>query len=302
MIEFTLDGRSGVSPYLQVVQQVRQALRLGLLREGDQLPTVKDVVATLAINPNTVLKAYRELERDGLVAARPGVGTFVTRTLAGDSLAAHEPLRRDLRALAGQGAGGRGGRREHRGAVPQHLSRRAAGRSMTAAIVTTGLGKRYRRRWALSDCTLEIPAGRVTGLVGPNGAGKSTLLNLAVGLLRPTTGHDRGLRRPPGIRRGPAGQGRLRGPGHPDLRRAQRRATTCGSAPTSTPAGTTRWPGRRVERLGLDPGQRAGRLSGGQRAQLALDPRPGQAPRAADPRRAGGEPRPVRPPRVPRSC
>ncbi len=96
MIEFTLDGRSGVSPYLQVVQQVRQALRLGLLVEGDQLPTVKDVVASLAINPNTVLKAYRELERDGLVAARPGVGTFVTRSLAGDSLAAHEPLRRDL--------------------------------------------------------------------------------------------------------------------------------------------------------------------------------------------------------------
>ena len=95
MIEFTLDGRSGVSPYLQVVQQVRQALRLGLLREGDQLPTVKDAVATLAINPNTVLKAYRELERDGLVAARPGVGTFVTRSLAGDSLAAHERPRRD---------------------------------------------------------------------------------------------------------------------------------------------------------------------------------------------------------------
>ena len=96
MIEFSLDGRSGVSPYLQVVQQVRQALRLGLLRKGDQLPTVKDVVARLAINPNTVLKAYRELERDGLVAARPGVGTFVTRTLADSSLAAHEPLRRDL--------------------------------------------------------------------------------------------------------------------------------------------------------------------------------------------------------------
>ena len=97
MIEFSLDGRSGVSPYLQVVQQVRQALRLGLLREGDQLPTVKDVVARLAINPNTVLKAYRELERDGLVAARPGIGTFVTRTLTDASLAAHEPLRKDLR-------------------------------------------------------------------------------------------------------------------------------------------------------------------------------------------------------------
>jgi GntR family transcriptional regulator len=96
VIEFSLDGRSGVSPYLQVVQQVRQALRLGLLREGDQLPTVKDVVARLAINPNTVLKAYRELEREGLVAARPGIGTFVTRTLTDASLAAHEPLRKDL--------------------------------------------------------------------------------------------------------------------------------------------------------------------------------------------------------------
>ena len=96
MIQFSLDARSGVSPYLQVVQQVRQAMRLGLLREGDQLPTVKDVVASLAINPNTVLKAYRELERDGLVAARPGVGTFVTRTLTDSSRAAHEPLRRDL--------------------------------------------------------------------------------------------------------------------------------------------------------------------------------------------------------------
>ena len=96
MIEFSLDGRSGVSPYLQVVQQVRQALRLGLLREGDQLPTVKDVVARLAINPNTVLKAYRELERDGLVAARPGIGTFVTRSLTDASLSAHEPLRREL--------------------------------------------------------------------------------------------------------------------------------------------------------------------------------------------------------------
>src|SRR5919112_4604474 len=96
MIEFHLDGATGLSPYQQLVQQVRHALRLGLLREGDRLPTVKDVVAKLAINPNTVLKAYRELEHDGLVAARPGVGTFVTSTLADTTLAAHGPLRRDL--------------------------------------------------------------------------------------------------------------------------------------------------------------------------------------------------------------
>jgi GntR family transcriptional regulator len=96
LIEFYLDGRSGVSPYQQLVRQVRHALRLGLLRDGDQLPTVKDVVALLAINPNTVLKAYRELEHEGLVAARPGVGTFVTRTLTDATLAAHGPLRQQL--------------------------------------------------------------------------------------------------------------------------------------------------------------------------------------------------------------
>jgi GntR family transcriptional regulator len=96
MIEFHLDTRSGVSPYLQIVQQVRRALRLGLLDPGEQLPTVKEVVTTLAINPNTVLKAYRELEHDGLVAARPGVGTFVTKTLSNTSLAAHGPLRQEL--------------------------------------------------------------------------------------------------------------------------------------------------------------------------------------------------------------
>ncbi|MEU8343211.1 MULTISPECIES: GntR family transcriptional regulator [Actinomadura] len=96
VIEFHLDSGSGVSPYMQLVRQVRHALRLDLLRVGDQLPTVKDVVAQLAINPNTVLKAYRELEHEGLVAPRPGVGTFVTRSLAGESLAAHGPLRKDL--------------------------------------------------------------------------------------------------------------------------------------------------------------------------------------------------------------
>jgi GntR family transcriptional regulator len=102
VIEFHLDARSGVAPYRQLIHQVRQALRLGLLREGDQLPKVKDVVAGLAINPNTVLKAYRELEYEGLAAARPGVGTFVTGTLDGGPLAAHQPLRRDLERWLGK--------------------------------------------------------------------------------------------------------------------------------------------------------------------------------------------------------
>ncbi len=102
MIEFHLNTASGVSPYLQLVQQVRRALLLGLLAEGDQLPTVKDVVAHLAINPNTVLKAYRELEHSGLVAARAGVGTFVTSTLSDASLAAHGPLRQELERWFGK--------------------------------------------------------------------------------------------------------------------------------------------------------------------------------------------------------
>jgi GntR family transcriptional regulator len=96
VIEFHLDTRSGVAPYLQLIQQVRQALRLGLLREGDQLPTVKEVSGALAINPNTVLKAYRELEYEGVTAANAGVGTFVTKTLTDESIAAHQQLAQDL--------------------------------------------------------------------------------------------------------------------------------------------------------------------------------------------------------------
>ena len=105
MIEFHLDGRSGVSAYLQIVQQVRHALRLGLLTEGDQLPTVKDVVAVLAINPHTVLKAYRELEHDGLATARPGVGTFITGSLANPGLAVMRPLRREIDGWIGRARG-----------------------------------------------------------------------------------------------------------------------------------------------------------------------------------------------------
>jgi GntR family transcriptional regulator len=81
MIQFQLDTTSGVATYLQLVQQVHQALQLGLLEPGDRLPTAQQVVSKLAINPNTVLKAYRELEREGLVRARPGLGTFVVGTL-----------------------------------------------------------------------------------------------------------------------------------------------------------------------------------------------------------------------------
>jgi GntR family transcriptional regulator len=100
MFRFRLDGSSGVPPYLQLVQQVRQSVLLGYLRAGDRLPTVKEVAVDLAINPNTVVKAYRQLEHEGLTAGRPGQGTFITGTMAEQGpeaqAAAGAELRRSL--------------------------------------------------------------------------------------------------------------------------------------------------------------------------------------------------------------
>jgi len=140
---------------------------------------------------------------------------------------------------------------------------------VTAALETTGLGKRYRRRWALTDCTITIPAGRVVGLVGPNGAGKTTLLQLAVGLLRPTVGRVTVLGGQPA--ESPEQLGRV---GFV----AQDTPTYAGlSVADHLHLGAwlnPRWDEdmaqERIGRLGLDPKQRAGKLSGGQRAQLAL--------------------------------
>jgi len=95
-IEFRLDAATGVPTYLQLVHQVEHALRLGYLKPGDQLPKVRDVVASLAINPNTVLKAYKELETKGLAAGRPGQGTFVQATLSQVALPELTALRRSL--------------------------------------------------------------------------------------------------------------------------------------------------------------------------------------------------------------
>ncbi|MFH8789396.1 GntR family transcriptional regulator [Streptomyces roseoverticillatus] len=102
MIAFRIDRRSGVATYLQLVHQVRQALRLGMLEPGDRLPTAREVVEAVAVNPNTVLRAYRELERDGLVEPRPGQGTFVRRSLARPAAAADSPLRAEAAAWVGR--------------------------------------------------------------------------------------------------------------------------------------------------------------------------------------------------------
>jgi GntR family transcriptional regulator len=96
MFRFRLDGSSGVPPYLQIVHQVRQSLLLGYLQEGDRLPTVKDVASDLVINPNTVVKAYRQLEHEGLAAGRPGQGTFITAASAPGQPEAQRDLRTSL--------------------------------------------------------------------------------------------------------------------------------------------------------------------------------------------------------------
>jgi ABC-2 type transport system ATP-binding protein len=140
---------------------------------------------------------------------------------------------------------------------------------MTAVLESRGLGKRYRRRWALTDCTLSIPAGRVTGLVGPNGAGKTTLLHMATGMLAPTTGTITVLGGQPA-----SGPDQLAKVGFV----AQEAPTYAGlSVADHLKLGARLNPGwdagmaqDRITRLGLDPAQKAGKLSGGQRAQLAL--------------------------------
>jgi GntR family transcriptional regulator len=110
VVEYRIDRRSGVATYVQIVQQTKQALRLGLLEPGDRLPTAREVVEATAINPNTVLKAYRELEREGLVEARRGLGTFVRRSLGAQP--ADSPLRAELDEWARRARSGGLGRED----------------------------------------------------------------------------------------------------------------------------------------------------------------------------------------------
>jgi GntR family transcriptional regulator len=103
VIEFRIDRRSGVATYMQITQQVRQAMRLGLLNPGDRLPSAREVVEATAVNPNTVLKAYRELEREGLAEGRRGLGTFVTKSLSSAATTGDDaPLRQELTGWMGR--------------------------------------------------------------------------------------------------------------------------------------------------------------------------------------------------------
>lgn len=140
---------------------------------------------------------------------------------------------------------------------------------MTAVLRATGLGKRYGRHWALSDCTLSIPAGHVVGLVGPNGAGKSTLLNLAVGLLRPTQGDLEVLGARPAADREQLSKVGFVAQDTPTYARLSV-ADHLRLGARLNPGWDAAVAAERLGRLGLDPSRRAGTLSGGQRAQLAL--------------------------------
>ncbi|EXG81822.1 ABC transporter ATP-binding protein [Cryptosporangium arvum] len=141
-------------------------------------------------------------------------------------------------------------------------------------LEASGLGKRYGRRTALADCTLSVPPGRIAGLVGPNGAGKSTLLQLLCGLLRPTSGTLRVLGERPGARLGRVGFVAQDAPVYADLTVADHLRLGA----HLNPGWDAAFAARRVDALGLDRGRKAGRLSGGQRAQLALTIAAGKRP------------------------
>ena len=172
MISFRMDGRSAVPPYLQIVQQVRQALRMGVLDVGDQLPTVREVVAATAINPNTVLKAYRDLEREGLV--RPGPGTARSCWAARRG---RRPARTPGWAAAWPGGCGRPARpgsttsRSNR-CCASRCGRQTRRRSHDPRHRDPGLAKRYRRVTALTDCTITVPEGRISRADRPERRGQ----------------------------------------------------------------------------------------------------------------------------------
>jgi len=140
-LEFRIDRRSGTAAYQQIVQQTKQALRLGILEPGDRLPTAKEVAETCAVNPNTTLKAYRELEREGLVEPRPGLGTFVRRSLARPQAGVDSPLRGELAAWMDRA--------------------REAGldREDVAALVASVMEERYARSAAVAGDTEDTGVG-----------------------------------------------------------------------------------------------------------------------------------------------
>ena len=280
MFRFRLDGSSGVPPYLQLVHQVRQSLLLGYLREGDRLPTVKDVASDLAINPNTVVKAYRQLEHEGLAGGRPGQGTFITATSSPALPDAQEALRASLEewlrdaeeaglndeAVTALIAVARQDMKKER----VSMTRRRRRRQRARRCGPTGSAGATARVWGLRDCTLEVPAGAIVGLVGPNGAGKTTLLEMIIGLLAAHRGADVGLRpdlpAPHGARLARVGYVAQNHPLYPDFSVAD--MFHLGRA--MNPSWDQRLARARMDALDIPLKRKIKALSGGQQAQVSL--------------------------------
>ncbi len=188
---FSVDPHGGAPIYVQLSEQIKRAIALGALRPGEQLPTVKTLAHELKLNPNTIARVYRELERDGTIATAPGRGSFVRESgVLADTRRCRDRRHRTRARRRGAGSaivgrhasrGARAGRRLHRPLVP----------GGDDVIAIGGLTKRYGGVAAIDDLTLEVPAGSVCGLLGRNGAGKTTTFKCLLGFTRPDRGEIR---------------------------------------------------------------------------------------------------------------
>ena len=272
MIDFRLDARTNVPPYLQLVDQVRQALRMGLLEAGDQLPTVREVAESIAINPNTVLKAYRELEHERLVEGRPGPrhvrDPLVSRTVAREPRAAPA---RPASVWLRRAKEGRHGSGRHRRALRDHASHV---RSRGCGVTTRARGERARQ--AIRP-DMGAPRLLAVAPAGPRRrAGRAERRREddpaeAGGWPAPT---ERGARPRRSARCRATTSQRSAGSGSSGRTRRCTRDFTVADLLTMGRKLNAQWDTTgavdRLSQLGIPLDRAAGRLSGGQRAQVAL--------------------------------
>ena len=273
MIEFQLDTASGVATYLQLVQQVHQALQLGILEPGDQLPTAQQVVAKLAINPNTVLKAYRDLEREGLVRAATGQWA---RSLSRDRSPGTDPatLNRFLATVDRLAAD----RHAPRASVPM-TSRRSTAPAFATSSRRVWHDDRHRDERARQAVRTKVGAPGLHPDHPRRQGGRARRSERRGQDHAAATGDGPACSEPRGQSRCSAGDpttvlpSSTRWASSPRTRRPTpdyRSPSTSAWARISTRTGTSELAEGRIDQLGLDPRQKAGSLSGGQRAQLAL--------------------------------
>ena len=192
MILLKPNPSSGVPIYLQLMEQVKHAIETGALKPGEQLPSIRPLAEELVINPNTVAKAYRELEHEGVIELRQGAGAFVsdkapTKKDADKLRAAQATVAQGDRETARARRDGRGNPPAGRSGA-RRVSTEAGGIAVSdrAVIETAGLWKRYDDVEALRGLDLQVPSGSIFGFLGRNGAGKTTTIKVLLGMARPT--------------------------------------------------------------------------------------------------------------------